>query len=54
MNEERLAELLGSALNYIIKRNKIKEANLEEFLMDEIGVEDFELSDIYEYIEEMK
>lgn len=52
MNEERLAELLGNALNYIAKKCKIKD--MDEFLIEEIGVDDTELSDIYDYIDETR
>ena len=52
MNEERLAELLGSALNYIQKKCKIRD--MDEFLIEELGVDDTELNDIYEYIHDTR
>jgi hypothetical protein len=54
MREERLAEILGAALNYIVKKNKIKDMDLDEFLIEELGVDDLELSSIYEYMEETR
>lgn len=52
MNEERLAVLLGTALNYISKKCKIKD--MDEFLIEEFGIDDTELSDIYDYMDEAR
>ncbi len=54
MNSDRLAEILGTALNYLIKRGKIKESKLDDVLMNELNIEADELDDIYSYIEETK
>lgn len=54
MNSERLAEILGTALNLLIKKQKIKDENLDNFLMEELGIDEYELEDIYSYIEETK
>ena len=54
MREERLAEILGAALNYLVKKCKIKDNDLDEFLIEELGVDDLELSNIYEYMEEAR
>ena len=54
MDLDRLAELLGTAINCVIKKAKIREEEIEDFLVIELGVEEDELDDIYSFIDETK
>lgn len=49
-----MAELLGTAINCVIKKGKIREDEIEDFLIIELGVEEDELDDIYSFIDETK